>query len=45
MIDKQISSIASGDDNQINLEEFKRMKQEILSLQEKNEILLENLTL
>ena len=42
---KQIPPIASIDDNDITLEEIKRMKQEILRLQEENEILLENLTL
>ncbi len=42
---KQISPIASMDDTEITLEEIKRMKQEMLRLQEENEILLENLTL
>lgn len=36
---KQISPIASMDDTEITLEEIKRMKQEILRLQEENEIL------
>ena len=39
---KQISSIASIDDAEITLEEIKRMKQEMLRLQEENEILLVN---
>ena len=42
---KQISPITSIDDTDITLEEIKRMKQEMLRLQEENEILLENLTL
>ncbi len=36
---KQVSPIASVDDTEMTLEEFKRMKQEILRLQEENEIL------
>ncbi len=36
---KQISPIASIDDTDITLEEIKRMKQEMLRLQEENEIL------
>ena len=39
---KQISPIASIDDTEITLEEIKRMKQEMLHLQEENEILLVN---
>ncbi|EGC90818.1 transposase [Turicibacter sp. HGF1] len=35
---KQMSPIASFDDTEITLEEIKRMKQEILRLQEENEI-------
>ena len=42
---KQIFPIASIDDTEITLEEIKRIKQEMLRLQEENEILLENLTL
>ena len=41
---KQISPLASIDDTAITLEEIKRMKQEMLRLQEESEILLENLT-
>lgn len=41
---KQISPIASIDDTEITLEEIKRMKQEMLRLQEENEILLVNQT-
>ncbi len=39
---KQISPIASIDDTEITLEEIKRMKQEMLRLQEENQILLVN---
>lgn len=41
---KHISPISSVDNTQLNLEEIKRIKQEILRLPEENEILLENLT-
>ena len=37
---KQISPITSIDDTDITLEEIKRMKQEMLRLQEENEILI-----
>ncbi len=36
---KQMSPIASVDDTEMTLEEFKRMKQEMLRLQDENEIL------
>ena len=36
---KQISPITTIDDTEITLEEIKRMKQEMLRLQEENEIL------
>ena len=41
---KQISSIASMEDTDMTLEEIKRMKQEILRLQEENEILKKAMT-
>ena len=42
---KQISPITSIDDTEITLEEIKRMKQEMLRLQEENEILKKAMTL
>lgn len=42
---KQISPIASIDDTDITLEEIKRMKQEMLRLQEENEILKKAMTI
>ena len=42
---KQISPIASIDDTDMTLEEIKRMKQEMLRLQEENEILKKAMTL
>ena len=41
---KQISPIASIDDTEITLEEIKRIKQEMLRLQEENEILKKAMT-
>lgn len=41
---KQSSPIASIDDTDITLEEIKRMKQEMLRLQEENEILKKAMT-
>ncbi len=41
---KQVSPIASVDDTEMTLEEFKRMKQEMLHLQEENEILKKAMT-
>ncbi len=41
---KQMSRIASVDDTEMTLEKFKRMKQEILRLQEENEILKKAMT-
>ena len=41
---KQISPIASIDDTKIILEEIKRMKQEMLRLQEENAILKKSMT-
>ena len=41
---KQISPITSIDDTDITLEEIKRMKQEMLRLQEENEILKKAMT-
>ena len=41
---KQVSPIASVDDTEMTLEKFKRMKQEILRLQEENEILKKAMT-
>ena len=42
---KQISPITSIDDTEITLEEIKRMKQEMLRLQEENEILKKAMTI
>ena len=42
---KQISPITSIDDTDITLEEIKRMKQEMLRLQEENEILKKAMTI
>ena len=42
---KQMSPIASVDDTELTLEEFKRMKQEMLRLQEENEILKKAMTI
>ena len=42
---KQISPITSFDDTDITLEEIKRMKQEMLRLQEENEILKKAMTI
>ena len=42
---KLISPIASIDENEITLEEIKRMKQEMLRLQEENEILKKAMTI
>ena len=42
---KQISPITTIDDTEITLEEIKRMKQEMLRLQEENEILKKAMTI
>lgn len=42
---KQIAPIASIDETDITLEEIKRMKQEMLCLQEENEILKKTMTI
>ena len=42
---KQISPIASVEDTEITLEDIKRMKQEMLRLQEENEILKKAMTI
>lgn len=42
---KQLSPIASMDDTEISLDEIKRMKQEMLRLQEENEILKKAMTI
>ena len=42
---KQISPITAIDDMEITLEEIKRMKQEMLRLQEENEILKKAMTI
>ena len=42
---KQIAPITSIDDTDITLEEIKRMKQEMLRLQEENEILKKAMTI
>ena len=41
---KQLSPISSIDDTELTLEEFKRIKQEMLRLQEENEILKKAMT-
>ncbi len=41
---KQLSPVASIDDTEISLDEIKRMKQEMLRLQEENEILKKAMT-
>lgn len=42
---KQLSPIASIDDTEMTLEEIKRMRQEMLRLQEENEILKKAMTI
>ena len=42
---KQLSPVASIDDTEISLNEIKRMKQEMLRLQEENEILKKAMTI
>ena len=42
---KQLSPIASIDDTEVTLEEIKRMRQEMLRLQEENEILKKAMTI
>ncbi|MTL76776.1 transposase, partial [Turicibacter sanguinis] len=42
---KQLSPVTSIDDTEISLDEIKRMKQEMLRLQEENEILKKAMTI